>query len=128
MSAMWMPFMGTNDVGVAPLVFSFLTNGTSAPSESEIRGNKVSSITYDSTGKWIVTLVDGYYEIIGAWAHMAAPSTGADLIVPRVYFPDEAADPLVLHVLTSNESDTLANPAADRRITVCLWIKTSRGA
>lgn len=128
MSEMWSPIPGTNEVGLCPLVFSFVTNGSSDPDATLIRGKKVSTITYSSTGKWIVTLTAGFYQIVGATAHVNAPSTGADASFARVYFPDEAADPLVLHVFhQSEDSDTPAAPGAATRITVVLWVKTSVG-
>lgn len=127
MSEMWSPITGTNEVGVAPLVFSFVTNGGSDPDATLIRGKKVSTITWSATGKWIVTLTAGFYQILGVTASRNSTSAGADLCVPRVYFPDEAADPLVMHVFLSDDADALTNGAADARITVVLWVKTSVG-
>jgi hypothetical protein len=118
------PQAGANDIQVADLGFSFVAAGASTdPSTDLTRGKLVSTITFSSTGKYIVTLDRGFQQINAMTASVEADSSG-DGAYATAYVPDAAANPLVLHVFTHAAGGTLTN-LTSRRVSVRIAMKLS---
>lgn len=135
-SKLFMPPMGTRDVGGAIHCISFVTvSGTNNPATATISGLGVASIT-GSAGDFTVTLDQGYYQVVGAFASVVNISSVALWYQAEVYVPDFATDPFVCHVIVGQAADygvagTLASftkvNSTNLRVCLYLYIKTSIG-
>jgi hypothetical protein len=64
--------------GLVYLEFSFLTNGASDPAVTSFRGGGVATVTHGATGRYVVTLSDGYRYVTSRAPDMEDLGTGSD--------------------------------------------------
>lgn len=113
--------------GAVYLDLSFLTNGTSNPLLSTLRGagaDVVASITYVATGKYTIVLKDAYRYIVGKTADLEdiASPDGSYASIGNV--SGEGSGPLTFVASTFVAAGTLT-AFTGRRLTVSLVLKNS---
>ena len=110
------------DRGVVLVTLTFKPNGASAPATSSFKGALLSTVTHSATGVWAVTLTDGAYALLGAYAaaECGATSTTLSACTKNV---DVNAKTLTVHLLSGG---SLSDGNTDDKIHVLLAVqKTS---
>lgn len=74
----WFEDAQSSSQGLVYMDFSFVANGGSDPDTTKFRGGGVATITHAATGRYVVTLSDGYRYAIASYADMEDLGTGSD--------------------------------------------------
>jgi len=115
--------------GLVYLEFSFLANGASDPVTTSFRGGGVATVSHAATGRYLVTLQDGYRYVSSKAVDLEDLGTGSDdgayaTIGPVANEGSGHTTALTFNVYTRAAAGTKTDYSA-RRVSLCLVLKNS---
>jgi hypothetical protein len=118
------PHGGSNIVDMKEVNVFWTANGASDPAETSITGEKVTSVVHAATGKFTVTLNEGYNRVEACSATIdednGSPTASRCVVAPV----DATAVPLQFYVWTLNSS-SVATDYSSRVVRLSLRLKNS---
>ena len=119
------PPAGNYTTGVVRLDFSFTANGASDPATTTFRGEGVASVVHSATGKYTVTLSDGFRYVISAMATLEDTGSGDGAAATVGTISNEGSSSAISLLVFTNAADGTKTDYSSRRVSLQLALKNS---